>query len=349
MNSVKFHSSPKKYIKPSSSYHTILHIKSLSKPKKKMNKLLQYLPPKQKTTNQFCKDKSRIRHTLTLTGPFDTKKLLPTLRHLKSLKCLNIDLDWLPETHQSMFRFFGSLNHLKNLKMINFYSITGSVMFINEKVKILRKAIRKEIRGFYHLEVKLTLSTYALIRNEDGFKLLRVFCQLENLTSVDLTFLFDRDLSRVQDLLRTLKDCEALTKISLTLDTCGQIFPLAQFNNPLLILGDIKSLKNAKICFRKCSHLGPKGLDAFLPILKQIVKSVDVSIVFDACFLHDLYLYHWCKFVWSTWKFRASHKIRTKLIGRTKSATLQILLFIFMLLVGFSIPIIILVVTALND
>ena len=92
-------------------------------PRAKISRIIRH--SRDKPIKQILQEKTRTFHTLSLSWGYmvwngESRKLVANLKHLKSLRCLNIDLDWFLSINKGLSELAESLKHLKNLSVIHF-------------------------------------------------------------------------------------------------------------------------------------------------------------------------------------------------------------------------------------
>lgn len=328
--------------------HVILNIT----PEPKFTKILHYR--QNKSIDQTIKEAPPIVQSLSLNNTtqdpltFQVSAFIAKVKKIKSLKSLNIDLEWLSYIHhKTAHKLFEAVKHLKNPPKLNFDINKSHVIFLKSRILCLWQSL-KLLQYFPEMQIKLSLKIVGLGKNENAKRLLETFSRLKGFISANLTFLYFTDISEIQELITTLKTSKSLSKLYMTLDL-STIDPHIKLQNLLECLAGIESLRDTRVYIKKCHTITYSGLQGLLSPLKEIAQKFNLEIVFDDC-LNSITVIEWWSFVKALKKLSHPHTIRAKFIGNKGRVPPFLVCAIFLLVIVFVVmfPIILTLSTGAN-
>ena len=291
-------------------------------------------PRDKENMKHHIKDKSRTFSHLPLRKEdlnrkkVSTQNLARNLKQFKSLKCLKIDMEWLPSSYKSLQKLIMPLKHLKSLSLLHLHSgRSGSgCTFLAPKLKMLYKVI-KEIPSLSKTEIRLSLSLFVLA-NREFVGSLKDFSKLRNLTSVYFTCMFFQ-ISSIQNLIAPLKNRKSLSQLSLTLDECRLDSPKG-LHKLLKSIRTIRSLKNFRIYFKKCFGISYPKLKEFVPTFRKTAQCVNLEMIFQVRIEQSTLFGLW-SFVRSIKGIKARYKTRSEFKSIMPIIGLKVLFFVFII------------------
>jgi len=262
------------------------------------------------------------------------RKLQVTIKHLKSLRHLDIHLGWIIYFRpKSLFRFFESLRSLKDLSVLHFYANPPIVTYdANTVIESLRQtnnynfnlakiwSFSKSIQGLRlssNTEIKLSLKLEGEILSS-VLLLLKGFGEIKNFTSIHLDpGLYGTELV-MKYLLEPLRNSTSLTKVSLVIRPWStKLFP--KLESILKDLEAIKPIKYLTITLRDWTRLTYSELKKILPLVEKVAERSHMKIILEYSRGHpniNIGRFEWWRFKRSIKKLHSSHEIHAKHIGK---------------------------------
>jgi len=205
-----------------------------------------------KTIQQNLKDKPRILHQLSLDAQsidlssYHTGKIEANLRQLKSLTCLKIPLNYLPQSGKGIRRLVNSLKHLKNLSELHLTQPTLFTMdpFTNEQAIALRNAL-KHLQGSHKLQIKLSFNVRYLIWNNDPLSIFRSLSNAKKPISLELKSEYVPGITETQRSIDQFRSKTSLSHFSLIIYGCQ--FSHHDFVSLQTFLDRLKDIKSLKV------------------------------------------------------------------------------------------------------
>jgi len=297
--------------------------------------------------NMALKERSRSLNQLSLEykgkmfWPHDVKKLTTSIKHIKSLECLRINLNWLPYDSKSIMKIFRSIKHIKNLKTLQFDVNQPFTVHLGKKIGPLYKAL-KEIRRSSKIEIKLSFLLQSENDNNDFKMLLKCFSQIRRLTSVDLIFSNYESLLIINGYIDALHGSRSLLNLSIGLSHF-KVADDTRFDDLLESIGGFRRLKNSRVSLQKCDKLSYSMLRRLVPTINELGYVLNFDLVFDNC-SNAMTPFEWKSFNKSIKNLKTSHAVRTKFIGNHKKAALIIIITLIIVCIISLCPLLVLVI-----
>jgi len=308
--------------------HITLEIKSQTR----MSKILRH--SRDKPIKQMRIERSRTFHTLSIPGVStdwngENGKIVANLKHLKSLRCLYIDLRWFLTLQKGYSQFAQSLKHLKNLSVIHFH-VAERIAFLDKIPQIYQSLCNVPIVS--RAEVRLSFMGYYGLTKRSFDQLLGAVSRFGCLTSVHLTC--DRySFGEIHGIIALLQDYKSVSRIDITITKMISFFDSGSLQNLLFeSLKRIKSLKESRITFRDLGLLPFKELEILVPKLKEVVQFFNLEITFqmDSIRFEQLTTSQWKEFLKSVQKSDSPHRFSANYTGNlVRSFTFKHFLLIF--------------------
>ena len=318
---------PKSLVYPSQRPHQSSHVALDVRSNRSVGKIFPFT--RDHNLNMALKERSRSLHHLPLeyrgkmAWPHDVKKLTKSIKHIKSLESLRINLNWLPYEQKSIMKVFRSIKHIKNLKEIQLDVIQAFTVHLGKKICPLYKAI-KEIRRSSKIEIKLSFLLQSENDNNDFKALLKSFSQIRRLTSVDLTFLNYESLSIITGYIDALHASRSLLNLSIGL-SFFKVADDTRFDDLLVSIGCFKKLKNSRLSLQKCDKLSYSKLKPLVPTINVLGHFLNFNLVFDNC-SNAMSPFEWRSFDKSIKSLKTPHAVRTKYVGNHRKVALMIII-----------------------
>ncbi len=242
---------------------------------------------KEKNLGQVIKERSKTLSQISLTSEawvtLQKRQIQKTSLSLRQLKCLTafkFDLQWIENSHvsKSIDRLLEPLKCMKRLSVLHFYSSKANISLDNLSVLSLCKAINHTHCLLQtELRVLITKNSYS----QQFCQLLGAFGQLERFSAINLIF-SEYDTSQISLVISSLKNCKSLIKICVTMEQC-KFLKANALANIFNSLKDMKSLKDTKICFKRCNDMTYFTLRASLQRAKEAAKAFNLDMKFVDC------------------------------------------------------------------
>jgi len=311
--------------------HTILDLSRQTKTNK-ISKILLFISEKSPQHNLKYKFRTFQKVSLNHSSNLPLHKTITSFKQLKTLKSVDIDLNWLFTSHQGIYILQESLKHNKNLSFLHFHP---SKLPFKMDAASLRKTLKKRIATFRHMRIKLSFSASNHETEDLLTPLLKNLGKIRGLTSADLTFSDDYESLQIQKFLALLKKSKSLSNLSLNFRFCAFHEP-KDWKNFFESLKEIKSLRNSNLFFDYCRYLSSPGLRLIASTVNEITEKSNIQIVFHHC-VNTISRVDWWLFSWSIKKGNRSYQAETKFIGKNEKCSnlLKILIvFVCCLCVG---------------
>lgn len=290
---------------------------------------------------QARKERSKIQHQFTFesktnytpTQPSELWENIRKLKQLKSLNCLNFDLNIInSQNSKFIHQFFEPLKRLKNLSILHFYVGKKYLLLEKPALRHLCKTIR-DIPRFSSRQIKLSLAFNQYSSAGIFTPLLKSFNDHRCFTSLALNFELYPNTPLADELISILKKNKVLSKLSLTFYRY-EIDPTRSLQTLLNNLKEIKSLKFSRIYLRQCDSICYEQLKELAPILREVSQGFRVEIVFDHCFGEEILLHEWRSFVQSIQDPSSPNKISAQFIGEMNRVSQKTWTIFFLSLIG---------------
>jgi len=316
--------------------HAILEILPQVDPKN-MAKILRYTKDKTPQHNIKYRSFTFSRFTLDDSHYPRAKIISEIFKQLKALTSLNINLNWLSFSHRGIQRLTESLKHNKN---ISFLHLQISRAQFKMDPFSLCQALENSLSNLPKMRIKLSFSVRGYESEECLLSLLDNLREIRAFTSVDLTFTYFNDASKLQAFTTLLAKCKYLCDISLHFKDCTLQTRTGSQN----LLGDfnfkgIRSLKNLKILFEGCNRIRYPGLCLLASAIKEITKRSRIEIIFKKC-TNTISVIDWWLFRRSIKNIDNSNKrIEIKFSGpKNRCPLFVILIFVLFVITLFLLP-----------
>jgi len=299
------------HVDPIGTEHAILEILPQVDPKN-MARILRYT--KDKTPQHNIKNRSRTFSQFTLDDSHypRSKTISKIFKHLKALTTLNINLNWLSFSHRGIQRLTESLKHNKNISLLHLH--ISRAQFQMDPFSLCQ-TLENSLSNLPKMRIKLSFSVRGYESEECLLSLLNNLREIRAFNSVELTFTYFHDASKLQAFTTLLAKCKYLCDISLDFKNCTLQTRTGSQN----LLGDfkeIKSLKNLKILFDSCNTISYLELCLLVSAIKEIVQRSKIEITFNKC-ANTISVVDWWLFQRLIQNIDNSQKrIKIKFIGR---------------------------------
>jgi len=288
------------------------------KPEKQMDKLLRFKQDereKQTLQHRFHTyyKFSFVSHDI-ITDDLKSKKFISTLKHLKSLKHLTIDLgDLLQIPEHKVHTIFNTIKHLKCLSVLHFQLQDLSFPLREANLQSFSEAI-KEINVLLKIQVRLSVNIPIATdaEREKLIVLLENLRKLKKFTFLSVAFRLSEDFAPILQAIQILKASLSLTRFSLTFEEC-KLWPCVRLHDLFLVINAIKPLKCTEIFIKNCDIPDYNRLKSIFPYLEELGQSKNISITFEAYKL-EMTRYEQSLFTKSVKDIRSPHKIQVQFI-----------------------------------
>ena len=330
----------------------------------KMTRLLRCQPDQDH--KQAIKKGFKVFHKISVKSKDPSQFLPPAeilgvatyikkLKRTKPLPRLEIEMNSVRLSDESIVKFFQSLKQTKSLSEIHFDFRHNGILSLHGS-RFASKALCY-IRALPRLKIKLSLFVEdRLLRNEEMRKMLKRFNKHKCFASAHFSPQpFCGQILEMEEAIARFKHSKSLSKLSLVLhrdrpdETSYQKLQrhfLSESRGPLPFDGvfsnlkRIKTLKNCRVHFQRCD-INNLELKALLPLFKEAAQSSNLEILIDESLDDGYELSSWItKFEW--WMFKRTirnlnpyHTVSAKHIGTLRDYSSEFWIKVcFLLIVG---------------